>query len=43
VKKAVNWALRQIGKRNLKLNHLAVETALQIQEIEFEISPLDRR
>ena len=27
VKKAVNWALRQIGKRNLALNALAVETA----------------
>jgi 3-methyladenine DNA glycosylase AlkD len=31
VKKAVNWALRGIGKRNLYLNHRAVETALQIQ------------
>lgn len=27
VKKAVNWALRQIGKRNSNLNKLAVETA----------------
>jgi 3-methyladenine DNA glycosylase AlkD len=27
VKKAVNWALRQIGKRNLNLNKLAIETA----------------
>lgn len=27
VRKAVNWALRQIGKRNLNLNRLAVETA----------------
>jgi 3-methyladenine DNA glycosylase AlkD len=34
VKKAVNWALRQIGKRNLKLNKAAVSTALNIQKIE---------
>jgi 3-methyladenine DNA glycosylase AlkD len=27
VKKAVNWALRNIGKRNLHLNQLAIETA----------------
>jgi 3-methyladenine DNA glycosylase AlkD len=27
VKKAVNWALRQIGKRNLRLNELAIRTA----------------
>ena len=27
VKKAVNWALRQIGKRNTSLNQKAVETA----------------
>jgi 3-methyladenine DNA glycosylase AlkD len=31
VKKAVNWALRQIGKRNLKLNKAAIETAKDIQ------------
>ena len=31
VKKAVNWALRGIGKRNLYLNQRAVETALEIQ------------
>jgi 3-methyladenine DNA glycosylase AlkD len=30
VKKAVNWALRQIGKRNQNLNRLAVETAEEI-------------
>lgn len=30
VKKAVNWALRQIGKRNSKLNNKAIETAEQI-------------
>lgn len=34
VKKAVNWALRQIGKRNIKLNKAAVSTALKIQKIE---------
>ncbi len=34
VKKAVNWALRQIGKRNLKLNKAAVSTALRIQKME---------
>jgi 3-methyladenine DNA glycosylase AlkD len=32
VKKAVNWSLRQIGKRNLKLNRAAVSTALKIQK-----------
>lgn len=32
VKKAVNWALRQIGKRNLPLNVLAIETAHRIQQ-----------
>ncbi|HEV8593551.1 MAG TPA: DNA alkylation repair protein [Pyrinomonadaceae bacterium] len=31
VKKAVNWALRQIGKRNLNLNKLAIETAERIR------------
>lgn len=30
VKKAVNWALRQIGKRNLNLNKLAIESAERI-------------
>ena len=34
VKKAVNWSLRQIGKRNLKLNRAAVSTALRIRKIE---------
>lgn len=33
VKKAVNWALRNIGKRNRHLNELAIETAQQIREI----------
>jgi 3-methyladenine DNA glycosylase AlkD len=31
VKKAVNWALRQIGKRSLNLNKLAIETAKRIK------------
>jgi 3-methyladenine DNA glycosylase AlkD len=33
VKKAVNWALRQIGKRNLSLNHAAIRTAQEIERI----------
>jgi 3-methyladenine DNA glycosylase AlkD len=34
VKKAVNWALRQIGKRNLRLNRLAIETGEKIRKID---------
>ena len=34
VKKAVNWALRQIGKRNLRVNKAAISTALKIQKME---------
>ncbi len=34
VKKAVNWALRQIGKRNLNLNREAIETAKEIQKMD---------
>jgi 3-methyladenine DNA glycosylase AlkD len=34
VKKAVNWSLRQIGKRNLKLNKAAAKTALKIRKME---------
>lgn len=34
VKKAVNWALRQIGKRNLHLNRKAIETAKEIQQMD---------
>ena len=33
VKKAVNWALRQIGKRNPNLNRAAIRTAEEIKEI----------
>jgi len=32
VKKAVNWALRQIGKRNLVLNQKAIQVALSLQQ-----------
>ena len=34
VKKAVNWALRNIGKRNLNLNERAIETAEEIRQID---------
>ena len=34
VKKAVNWSLRQIGKRSLKLNKAAISGALKIQKME---------
>ena len=34
VKKAVNWALRQIGKRNTSLNKAAIETAKAIRNID---------
>lgn len=34
VKKAVNWALRNIGKRNLDLNKAAINTAREIQQID---------
>ena len=33
VKKAANWALRQIGKRNMVMNARAVETAREIQAL----------
>ena len=34
VKKAVNWALRQIGKRNIALNRAAVAAAGEIQRMD---------
>jgi 3-methyladenine DNA glycosylase AlkD len=34
VKKAVNWALRQIGKRNIELNKHAIKTAREIAKID---------
>jgi 3-methyladenine DNA glycosylase AlkD len=33
VKKAVNWALRQIGKRNANLNQAAIKTSEEIRRI----------
>lgn len=38
VKKAVNWALRQIGKRNLVLHLAAIRTALEIKKIDSPIA-----
>ncbi|KPK18331.1 MAG: DNA alkylation repair protein [Nitrospira bacterium SG8_3] len=35
VKKAVNWALRQIGKRNLALNKAAIAAAKDIKRLHF--------
>ncbi len=34
VKKAVNWALRQIGKRNNNLRRLAIKTATEIHRMD---------
>ena len=34
VRKAVNWALRQIGKRNINLNKRATQVAKQIQKMD---------
>lgn len=34
VKKAVNWALRQIGKRNINLNNKTIEVAEEIKKID---------
>ena len=34
VKKAVNWALRNIGKKNLALNKAAINTAREIQQLD---------
>ncbi|MFC1952050.1 DNA alkylation repair protein [Chloroflexota bacterium] len=34
VKKAINWALRHIGKRNPNLNRIAINTAKEIQRID---------
>lgn len=38
VKKAVNWALRQIGKRNINLNKEAIKTAKEIQKIDSKFA-----
>jgi len=34
VKKAVNWALRNIGKRNWNLNKMAIKTAEEIKQLD---------
>jgi 3-methyladenine DNA glycosylase AlkD len=34
VKKAVNWALRQIGKRNVELNEMAIRTAEKLAKLD---------
>jgi len=34
VRKAVNWALRNIGKRNARLNKAAIKTAREIQRLD---------
>ena len=34
VRKAVNWALRQIGKRSVALNGMAIKTANEIQQMD---------
>ena len=34
VKKAINWALRQIGKRNSRLNRMAINSAVRIHAID---------
>ena len=38
VKKAVNWALRGIGKRNLRLNRMAIKTAHEIRALDSRAS-----
>ena len=38
VKKAVNWALRQIGKRNLNLNNKAINISKEIQKMDSKIA-----
>jgi 3-methyladenine DNA glycosylase AlkD len=38
VKKAVNWALRQIGKRNVRLNKAAIETAESILRVDSKVA-----
>jgi 3-methyladenine DNA glycosylase AlkD len=34
IKKAVNWALRNIGKRNISMNKKAINAAIEIQKID---------
>jgi len=33
-KRAVNWALRQIGKRNIRLNRAAIKVAREVQKVD---------
>ena len=42
VRKAVNWALRQIGKRNPALHELAIETAERIKLQDTKTGAMDR-
>jgi 3-methyladenine DNA glycosylase AlkD len=42
VKKAVNWALRQIGKRNTRLNRQAIARARVIQRMPSRAATVDR-
>ena len=38
VRKAVNWALRQIGKRNPQLNRAAIEIAREIHQLDSPVA-----
>ena len=38
VKKAVNWALRNIGKRNLNLNEAAINAAKEIKQLDSKVA-----
>ncbi len=38
VRKAVNWALRQIGKRSHRLNEKSIETAREIQRMDSKVA-----
>lgn len=38
VKKAVNWALRNIGKRNARLNQAAIKTAKELQRSDSKVA-----
>lgn len=38
VKKAVNWALRNIGKRNLNLNKAVIKAAKEIQKMDSKVA-----
>jgi 3-methyladenine DNA glycosylase AlkD len=42
VKKAVNWALRQMGKRNKRLNKAAIKAAEEIQASARRLEPGDK-